>query len=327
MSLQSVAPLGRPKLSKSPINWGRFGHVFTVANGKGGVGKTTTAVHLGYHIAQNEGVRSLIIDLNGQGNVSRNLGFINTDKDDKGENLYKALMESAALRPVSARGNLDVAVGGTWVRQIFPTAMGRMTTPRGQEGVFTALARSLDELASDYGFIVIDTPPENPLLSQMAMCASRFVIVPCKTDGTSGDGLRELADDMLDVRYYNPCLVLLGVLIFGSAANATAIRRKLKEDIIEDLGERSDLVLETFINSSEKVAQQLSEFGLTAQELEAEISNNPLYWEIRRGTATNATVVSTTCRLVAEKYAKATRELMELAEKRRDEMINEGTWV
>jgi chromosome partitioning protein len=67
-------------------------------------------------------------------------------------------------------------------------------------------------------------------------------------------------------------------------------------------------------------------FGLLAHELEQEIQNNPRHWELRRGTARNATVVSVTSRLVAEDYAKLAAEILTRAAARRGEMIEQGVW-
>ncbi|BBZ15073.1 ParA family protein [Mycobacterium branderi] len=308
------------------IDWSRLGHVYVVGNGKGGVGKTTTSAHLGALVAS-DGVRTLIIDLNGQGNIARLLGFANTDDDDKGRNLFSAVTAGAPLTPVrNVRPNLDVVPGGQYVRRIGSVLSAEMGSREDARRVLLSLADCLQAVASQYQLIIVDSPPENPLLLQIALCAARFVIVPMRTDGTSRDGLRELAIDIRAMREHNPYLMLLAVFVFASGTGARNIRRELGEAVSQDLGRNSDLMLKSFIRQSEAVAKDIVKYGRLAHELEQEIQNNPRHWELRRGTASTATVVSSTSRPVAEDFAKLATEIFTRAGKRRAEMIERGDW-
>lgn len=308
------------------IDWARLGHVYVVGNGKGGVGKTTTAAHLAALVAS-DGARVLLIDLNGQGNVAQVLGFANTPVDDKGRNLFSAVTAGTELAPArNIRPNLDVVPGGSFVRRIASTVSAEMGTTRDSGRILLSLADSLQRIASQYKLIIIDSPPENPLLLQLALCAARWVIVPMKTDGTSRAGLRELAGDIRGVREHNPYVVLLAVFVFASGTKSTNIRRELSEAVAQDLGEQSDLMLKSFIRQSEAVAKDVIKYGLLAHELEQEIQNNPAHWELRRGTARGATVVSSTSRPVAEDYAKLASEILSRAARKREDMIKEGVW-
>jgi chromosome partitioning protein len=308
------------------IDWARLGHVYVVGNGKGGVGKTTTAAHLAALVAS-DGARVLLIDLNGQGNVAQVLGFANTPVDDKGRNLFSAVTAGTELVPArNIRPNLDVVPGGSFVRRIASTVSAEMGTTRDSGRILLSLADSLQRIASQYKLIIIDSPPENPLLLQLALCAARWVIVPMKTDGTSRAGLRELAGDIRGVREHNPYVVLLAVFVFASGTQSTSIRRELSEAVAQDLGEQSDLMLKSFIRQSEAVAKDVIKYGLLAHELEQEIQNNPAHWELRRGTARGATVVSSTSRPVAEDYAKLASEILSRAARKREDMIKEGVW-
>ena len=290
---ESIMAADEPRVT---INWARLGHVYVVGNGKGGVGKTTTAAHLGALVAS-DGARVLLVDLNGQGNIAQVLGFANTAADDKGRNLFSAVTAGVRLAPVlNVRPNLDVVPGGSYVRRIASTLAAEMGTSRGTGRLLVSLADALQAVASQYKLIIIDSPPENPLLLQLALCAARWVIVPMKTDGTSRAGLRELAGDIRGIREHNPYLVLLAVFVFASGTNATNIRRELTEQVAQDLGQNSDLMLKSFIRQSEAVAKDIIKYGRLAHELEQEIQNNPAHWELRRGTATGATVVSNTSR-------------------------------
>lgn len=320
---ESIMTADEPRVT---INWARLGHVYVVGNGKGGVGKTTTAAHLAALVAS-DGARVLLVDLNGQGNIGQVLGFANTTADDKGRNLFSAVTAGVRLAPVqNVRPNLDVVPGGSYVRRIASTLVAEMGTARDKGGLLLSLADALQTVASQYKLIIIDSPPENPLLLQLALCAARWVVVPMKTDGTSRAGLRELAGDIRGIREHNPYLVLLAVFVFASGTNARSIRRELTEQVGQDLGNNSELMLKSFIRQSEAVAKDIIKYGLLAHELEQEIVNNPAHWELRRGTANGATVVSSTSRPVAEDFAKLASEILSRAARKRDEMIQQGVW-
>ena len=308
------------------IDWARLGHVYVVGNGKGGVGKTTTSAHLGALVAS-DGARTLLIDLNGQGNSSLLLGFANTERNDEGRNLFSAVTAGGPLTPVrNVRPNLDVVPGGRYVRRIGSVLSAEMTTKDDANRVHLALAECLQHIAGDYRLIIIDTPPENPLLSNIALCAGRFVIVPMRTDEYSRSGLRDIASDIRSMREHNPYLMLLAVFVFGSGTGSKKIRREIAKSVSEDLGQSSDMLLESFIRHAESVANEMVKYGLLAHELEQEIANNPKYWELRKGSAKNATTVSETSRLVAEDFANLAAEVLTRAAKRRAEMIEQGVW-
>ena len=103
--------------------------------------------------------------------------------DDKGRNLFSAVTAGAPLTPVrNVRPDLDVVPGGRYVRRIASVLSAEMATKDDANRVHLALAECLQNIAGDYRLIIIDTPPENPLLSNIALCAGRFVIVPMRTD-------------------------------------------------------------------------------------------------------------------------------------------------
>jgi hypothetical protein len=85
-------------------------------------------------------------------------------------------------------------------------------------------------------------------------------------------------------------------------------------------------MLKSFVRQAEAVARDIIKFGRLAHELEQEIPNNPTHWELRRGTARGATVVSSTSRPVAEDFAKLAEEILSRASRKREEMIEQGVW-
>ena len=136
-----------------------------------------------------DGARVLLVDLNGQGNIAQVLGFANSAADDKGRNLFSAVTAGVRLAPVqNVRPNLDVVPGGNYVRRIATTLAAEMGTSRDTGRLLLSLADALQAVASQYKLIIIDSPPENPLLLQLALCAARWVVVPMRTNGASEPG-------------------------------------------------------------------------------------------------------------------------------------------
>lgn len=295
------------------IDWSRLSHVYVVANGKGGVGKTTSTAHIAGLMAM-DGARTLIVDLNGQGNISTLLGFAHKEGDDAGRNLFSAVTAGAPLTPVrDVRPNLDVVPGGPFVRRINPVLMGEMASKEDADRAYLALADALQRISHHYRLIIIDSPPENQMLLQLALSASRFVIAPMATSAFSRAGLRELATEIRSARERNSLLTLLAVFVFGSVFGAKVLRKNFMESVEEDLGNSSDVLLKVFIRHAESVGDQMAKFGLLAYELENEIDNNPKQ-------------VAKTNKSVAEDYDKLTREILRRARARQAEMIEQGVW-
>ncbi len=323
---RSVAAWDSVGLVEPAVDYSRLGNVYLFANGKGGVGKSTCSTH-GAALVASDGARVLLVDLNGQGNVANMLGFANTEADDKGRNLYSAITAGAPLTPVrDVRPRLDVVAGGPYIRKIAPVMAAEMGNPRAAKLALMSLAIALQQISHQYGLIFIDSPPENQLLLQAALCASRFVVVPMKTDDLSRTGLRELAGDLRAMREHNPYLMLLGCFIFASGFSSKKIREEMTKNVAADLGQNEDVMLSAFIRHSEAVGRDVPKFGRLAHELEQEIVNNPTRSAIRRGKADANTVVSTTSATVAEDFAKLTGEILRRGSQIRADMISEGVW-
>lgn len=186
--------------------------VLTIANGKGGVGKSTTATNVA-GLAATAGWRVLLVDFDPQGNAGHILGYRWKGQSDGGQHLVDTLMSGAALTPLltGVRDNLDVVPGGEALDTLEDLLAGRVK--RGH-AIHQLFAEALAPIAVEYDLIVIDTPPTRPLLLRLALGATRWIIVPTRPGRTSIEGLRALANEVLAVRSTNPDIELLGALLY-----------------------------------------------------------------------------------------------------------------
>lgn len=320
---KAVAEAGADLVAE--IEWYLLSHVYCFANDKGGVGKTTASSHSSALMAA-DGLRVLLVDLNGQGNVAEDFGFTDADGvDDDGKGLYAAVTVGIPLQPRSIRPNLDIIPGGKWVRKIPAFMSGEMKNPQQAARMYTALARALLPIAGNYDAIVLDTPPENEEILSLALGASRFVIVPMKTDASSRKGLLTVARLMREVRAFNPYLFLLGIFLFASGKGATRIRQDMKDGVQEDFN-NSAYVFEAFIRHSESAASNIRANGKMVHELEQLIRQDPSQWKVRAGARRSATQVSDSNSGVAEDFQRLTREILLRSVELRESLKAKGMW-
>lgn len=204
--------------------------VITFANGKGGVGKTTTSTNFAGLCAA-AGWRTLFIEFDPQGDAGDDLGYKRQADNDHGAHMLEVLDEHAALHPVlpDVRPNLDVVpMGREALKNIEDVLAGKER--RGRE-YRLMLAEALAPLAREYDLIVIDTPPTRPAVLQLVLGATRWLVVPTKSDRSSIGNLAELAAELTEVRHVNPHVEVLGVVPFDFDKQATRVNRDALEDI------------------------------------------------------------------------------------------------
>jgi chromosome partitioning protein len=195
-----------------------MGTVYAIANQKGGVGKTTTAVNVAACIAE-AGYRTLLVDVDPQGNATVGLGLAR----DAGPGLYDALFGAVpaadALRATRVT-NLDV------VASTPDLAAASMELPRAA-GSETRLREVLAPLRDGYAYTLLDCPPSLGPLTVNALVAADRVIVPVQTEYFALEGLAGLLDTLaLIQRELNPRLTVAGMLLTMHDA-----RTKLAQDV------------------------------------------------------------------------------------------------
>jgi chromosome partitioning protein len=183
-----------------------MGRVIAIASQKGGVGKTTTAINLGACLAQ-EGRRSLLIDIDPQGNATSGLG---ANGNDARLTIYEALIGHNELRESvmpTALANLDLVAAGQRLSGAEVELVGMMARE-------TRLKNAIAPLRQDYDFILIDGPPSLGLLTVNALTASDSVLIPLQCEYLALEGLTQLISAIRLVQdHLNPGLRIEGVLL------------------------------------------------------------------------------------------------------------------
>ena len=181
-----------------------MGRIVAIANQKGGVGKTTTAVNLAVALAQS-GQRVLLVDLDPQGNATSGL----TSEPIKSGTIYNSLVNRTPLSQVirESRPSLYLAPSSTDL----VGAEIELATIEGRE---RRLKAELQEEALKYNFVLIDTPPSLGLLTLNALVAADSVLVPMQCEYYALEGLSSLLATIRRVNaVLNPELHLMGVVL------------------------------------------------------------------------------------------------------------------
>lgn len=179
--------------------------VISIANQKGGVGKTTTAASLGCEFALN-GYRTLLIDADPQSNLSR--VFLVPDTITK--SLANVLSSQPKQSPASiTEERLTTAIEGL---DIVPATISLANFEREPPSAIKNLRSALKEVSGEYDFVVIDTPPNFGILLSAALIASQLVLIPVKAAPFALQGLDDLYGVITNITELNENLKILGAI-------------------------------------------------------------------------------------------------------------------
>jgi chromosome partitioning protein len=220
------------------------GRVFAIANQKGGVGKTTTAINLGTALAACD-LKVLVIDLDPQGNASTGFGLT---RGDRKRNIYKPLIEGSEVTgcvvPTSVPG-----------LSLVPSAVdlsGAEVELANAEERETRLRTAIQPLLGDYDYILIDCPPALGFLTLNAFTAADSVLVPLQAEFYALEGLSHLMRTIERVRRaFNPDLEIQGVVLtmYDKRNNLCDM---VANDVREYLG---DVVYQTVIPRNVRISE------------------------------------------------------------------------
>ncbi len=221
-----------------------MGRVIAIANRKGGVGKTTTAINLGAALAA-ENAQTLVMDCDPQANTTAGLGF---PRDPTRRSIYHALL-------------LNVPIADL-IQNYEPETLHLLPSDKDLVGATIELVdrdqrehvlrEAIEPIRDRFDFILLDCPPALDLLTLNALVAADSVLVPVQCEYFALEGVSELLDTLIRIRRtHNPKLAVEGILLtmFDERTN---LSHQVRDDLKDFFG---DQVFQTFIPRNVRLAE------------------------------------------------------------------------
>ena len=239
--------------------------VYAVANQKGGVGKTTTAVNLAACLAE-AGQRALVVDLDPQANATSGLG-----EQANGTSSYD-LLDGAPLAELAKPTRFE----NLWLVPSKPELAGAAVELSRRSDGERYLAESLEHARENYAFVFVDCPPSLGPLTVNALAAADRVLVPVQAEYYALEGLAQLVGSVNLVRSrLNPRLAIGGVIL-TMVDRRTRLAADVSDEVRRHFGE---LVFKTAVPRSVRVAEAPSH-GLPVTSYDRDSAGADAYWKV-----------------------------------------------
>jgi len=221
-----------------------LGKVIAIANQKGGVGKTTTAINLAASLASG-GHRTLLVDCDPQANSTASLGFL---RDPARRSLYHVLTLNHSIASVK----LSTQIADLDIVPSEKNLVGATVELVDAEAREFRLKNALEPVRADYVFTLLDCPPALDLLTLNALTAADSVLAPIQCEYLALEGVSELLDTLMRIRRsLNPNLAVEGILL-TMYDERTNLSRQVVADLRDFFGSQ---VFKTVIPRNVRLAE------------------------------------------------------------------------
>ena len=207
-----------------------MGRVIAIANQKGGVGKTTTAVNLAAALAESK-QRVLLIDFDPQGNATSGLGF---PRGTVEQGVYQALVDKVSLRELTQL----TALPELWLLPSTADLAGAEVELVGEPRREWHLSDALEPVRERYDYLIIDCPPSLGLLTLNALVAADRVLIPMQCEYYALEGLSYLCNTVDNVReVWNPRLQIEGI-VFTMVDSRISLMQQVENEVRGHFGSK-----------------------------------------------------------------------------------------
>lgn len=245
-----------------------MGRTIVIANQKGGVGKTTTAINLSASLAKME-KNVLVIDMDPQGNTTSGFGI---DKDNTDKDVYDLLLGECEIEQTIVK---EVLPKLSLIPSNINLAAAEIELIGIEEKEFI-LKKALDKVKEEYDYILIDCPPSLNLLTINSMCAGNTVLVPIQCEYYALEGLTQLMHTIqLVTDRLNPELEIEGV-VFTMYDARTNLSLQVVENVKSNLNQN---IYKSIIPRNVRLAEAPS-YGMPITEYDAKSTGAESYMRL-----------------------------------------------